>query len=61
RLQTFGFPSYLVLTVPYVVALTALFALSYRARPKIIKETLASMQKLLSADRNSAPLDNNPQ
>jgi len=61
RLQTFGFPSYLVLTVPYVVALTALFALSYRARPKIIKETLASMQKLLSVDRNSAPVDKNPQ
>ena len=41
RLQTFGFPSYLVLAVPYLVALTALFALSYRARPKIIRETLA--------------------
>ena len=40
RLQTFGYPSYLVLTVPYVVALIALFALSYRARPKVIAETL---------------------
>lgn len=47
RLQTFGFPSYLVLTVPYLVALTALFALAYRSRPRIIRETVESMQKLL--------------
>ncbi|RWQ64108.1 MAG: ABC transporter permease, partial [Mesorhizobium sp.] len=52
--------SYLVLTVPYVVALTALFALSYRARPKIITETLASMQKLLSADKNTEPGSKHP-
>lgn len=43
RLQTFGFPSYLVLTVPYIVTLTALFILTYRQRPKIIRETLESM------------------
>ncbi len=43
RLQTFGFPSYLVLTVPYVVTLTALFILTYRQRPRIIRETLESM------------------
>ena len=47
RLQTFGFPSYLVLAVPYLVALSALFALSYRSRPRIIRETVESMQKLL--------------
>lgn len=43
RLQTFGFPSYLVLTVPYIVTLAALFMLTYRQRPKIIRETLESM------------------
>nr|WP_281061544.1 ABC transporter permease [Mesorhizobium sp. M7A.F.Ca.US.002.01.1.1] len=61
RLQTFGYPSYLVLTVPYVVALIALFALSYRARPRIIAETLESMRKLLSVDRNTEPGGKNPQ
>jgi simple sugar transport system permease protein len=35
-----------VLTVPYLVALTALFALAYRSRPRIIRETVESMQKL---------------
>lgn len=43
RLQTFGFPSYLVLTVPYIVTLTALFILTYRQRPRVIRETLESM------------------
>lgn len=43
RLQTFGISSYLVLSVPYLVALAALFALSYRARPRVIQETLAAM------------------
>lgn len=47
RLQTFGFPSYLVLTVPYVVALAALFALAYRSRPRIIRETFESMQRVM--------------
>lgn len=61
RLQTFGYPSYLVLTVPYVVALIALFALSYRARPRIIAETLESMRKLLSVDKNAEPGGKNPQ
>jgi len=40
RLQTFGFPSYLVLAAPYIVALTVLFILSWRAQPKFIRETL---------------------
>ncbi|MCJ8056716.1 ABC transporter permease [Shinella curvata] len=48
RLQTFGFPSYLVLAVPYTVALTALFALSWKARPKLIRETIETMQRALS-------------
>ncbi len=48
RLQTFGYPSYLVLALPYAVALAALFALSYRARPRLIRETLDSMQRALS-------------
>lgn len=48
RLQTFGFPSYLVLAVPYAVALTALFALSWKARPKFIRETIETMQRALS-------------
>ena len=47
RLQTLGISSYLVLAVPYLVALAALFALSYRARPKIIRETLESMNRVL--------------
>jgi simple sugar transport system permease protein len=49
RLQTLGISSYLVLTVPYLVALAALFALSYRARPKLIRETLESMSRVLTA------------
>jgi general nucleoside transport system permease protein len=48
RLQTLGISSYLVLAVPYLVALAALFALSYRARPKVIRETLESMSRVLS-------------
>jgi len=48
RLQTLGISSYLVLAVPYLVALAALFALSYRARPRIIRETLATMGRVLS-------------
>lgn len=48
RLQTFGFPSYLVLAVPYAVALIALFALSWKARPKLIRETIETMQRALS-------------
>ena len=44
RLQTLGISSYLVLAVPYLVALAALFALSYRARPRLIRETLEDMK-----------------
>lgn len=47
RLQTFGLPSYLVLAVPYTVALTVLFALSWRTRKKQIMETAESMRKAL--------------
>jgi simple sugar transport system permease protein len=57
RLQTFGFPSYLVLTVPYLVALTALFALAYRSRPRIIRETVESMQRLLKVPGSPARPD----
>jgi general nucleoside transport system permease protein len=46
RLQTLGVSSYLVLAVPFLVALAALFALSYRARARIIPETLATMGRL---------------
>lgn len=53
RLQTFGLPSYLVLAVPYLVALLALFALSWRARPKLVRETLETMR------RHLAPADTN--
>ena len=48
RLQTLGVSSYLVLAVPYLVALAALFALSYRARPRIIQETLVTMGRAVS-------------
>ena len=44
RLQTFGLSSYLVLTVPYLVTLGALFLLTYRQRPKIFRETAESLQ-----------------
>jgi len=43
RLQTFGFPSYLVLAAPYIVALIVLFILSWRAQPKFIRETLEKL------------------
>lgn len=49
RLQTFGFPSYIVLMVPYLVTLGALFALTYRQRPKLIRETLESLSLLRRA------------
>lgn len=55
RLQAFGFPSYLVLAVPYAVALVALFALSWKARPKIIRETTSTMRRVLSLDKDDAP------
>ncbi len=51
RLQAFGFPSYLVLAVPYTVALAALFALSWRARPKLLRETITSLGRSLSINR----------
>ena len=50
RLQTYGYPSYLILAVPYLVALTALFALSYAARPKLIRETAESMRRFLRVE-----------
>jgi simple sugar transport system permease protein len=46
RLQAFDVPSYLILTVPYVVALLALFALAYRTRPRAFRESVESMQRL---------------
>lgn len=57
RLQTLGYPSYLILAVPYLVALAALFALSYRARPKLVRETTETMRRFLRAapDTPSSP------
>ena len=55
RLQTLGYPSYLILAVPYLVALSALFALSYRARPKLIRETAETMRRYLRVDADTPP------
>ena len=45
RLQTLGLASsYIVLTVPYLVTIGALFALTYRLRPKTFRETLETLQ-----------------
>lgn len=44
RLQTFGFSSYLVLMVPYLITLTALFALTVHQRPRFVRETLESLK-----------------
>ncbi len=60
RLQIFDYPSYLVLAVPYLVALIVLFALSYRSRPRIIRETLESMRQVLSVDRHTEKSGENP-
>lgn len=40
RLQTMGVSSYLVLMMPFVVSVSALFLLAWRQRPRIIRETL---------------------
>ena len=62
RLQTLGYPSYLVLAVPYLVALAALFALSYRARPKIIRETARKHERcVLASPKSSRPVPRVPQ
>jgi simple sugar transport system permease protein len=37
--------------VPYLVALAALFALSYRNRPRLIRETLDTMRRALTHDQ----------
>lgn len=55
RMQTtLGVSSYIILAVPYLVALAALFALSYRSRPRLIQETLATMGRVLSVKPNGA-------
>lgn len=51
RLQTFGLSSYLVLMVPYLIALGALFALTVYQRPRVVRETIQS----LDAMRRGAP------
>jgi len=56
RLQTFGFPSYLVLAAPYIVALVVLFVLSWRLQPKFIRETAETMRRILSIERKDAPV-----
>lgn len=43
RLQTMGLSSYLVLMVPYLVSLAALFLLAWRQRPRVFRETLATL------------------
>lgn len=54
RMQTtLGVSSYIILAVPYLVALAALFALSYRSRPRLIQETLATMGRVLSVKPSS--------
>ncbi len=40
RLQTMGVSSYLVLMLPFVVSVAALFLLAWRQRPKVIREVL---------------------
>jgi simple sugar transport system permease protein len=61
RLQTLGYPSYLILAVPYLVALSALFALSYRARPKLIRETAETMRRFLRTDADPPPSPRPPE
>ncbi len=61
RLQTLGYPSYLILAVPYLVALSALFALSYRARPKLIRETAETMRRFLRTDTDPPPSPRPPE
>jgi simple sugar transport system permease protein len=58
RLQTTGVSSYLVLSVPYLVALCALFGLSYRSRPRLIQESAATMRpaRSLQAERGADDL-----
>lgn len=60
RLQTFGYPSYLILAVPYLVALAALFALSYRARPKLVRETAETMRRFLRAEPDTPSSSSRP-
>ena len=43
RLQSFGLSSYLVLMVPYLITLGALFVLTVHQRPRIFRETLQSL------------------
>lgn len=43
RLQLMGVSSYLVLMVPFVVSVSALFLLSWRQRPKVIREVLEKL------------------
>jgi simple sugar transport system permease protein len=50
RLQTFGYPSYLILAVPYLVALAVLFAISFRSRPKLVRETAETMRRFMRAE-----------
>ena len=50
RLQTFGLSSYLVLAMPYLIALTVLFAIAYRTRPKLVRETLDTVRRLAGAE-----------
>lgn len=57
RLQISGVSSYLVLSVPYLVALAVLFALSYRARPRLIRESAATMARAVAFQSKTAADD----
>lgn len=46
RLQTFGLSSYLVLMVPYLITLAALFALTVYQRPRVFRETIESLNAM---------------
>lgn len=56
RLQTFGLSSYLVLMVPYLITLGALFALTVYQRPRVFRETLASLNAMRG--KGQTPLRN---
>lgn len=57
RLQQIGIPSYLVLTIPYLITLISLFTISYIRRPKIFKETSETIKKYLSANNEFEKID----
>ncbi|MFW5992178.1 MAG: ABC transporter permease, partial [Halanaerobiaceae bacterium] len=51
RLQQFGIPSYLILTLPYVITLIVLFTISYIRRPQVFRETADTIKKYMSVEK----------